>query len=155
MFQISPEMTQVGIATYSLDVGLEFPLGKFKDKDSLVNAIRNIVHMPGYATNTALGIEYMRYNMFTPEQGARDNVVRVGIVMTDGKSTSILRTLYQANRARRIAHINLFAIGIGDGVNKRELQGIAGNKNYAFTVDNYSALDSMKELLAIETCKGK
>lgn len=153
MFQISPQMTQVGIATYSSDVALEFPLGKFKNKDSLVSAIRNIVHMPGYATNTALGIEYMRYQMFTPEQGARDDVVRVGIVMTDGKSTNILRTLYEANRARRIAHINLFAIGIGDGVNKRELRGIAGNRNYAFTVDNYSALDSMKELLAIETCK--
>lgn len=153
MFQISPEMTQVGIATYSGDAYLEFPLGRYKDKDSLIRAIRNIEHMPGYATNTAIGIEYMRYQMFTAKQGARDNVVRVGIVMTDGKSTSILRTLYQANRARRVAHINLFAIGIGDGVNKRELQGIAGNKNYAFTVDNYSALDSMKELLAIETCR--
>ncbi|GAB1598663.1 collagen alpha-1(XII) chain-like, partial [Argonauta hians] len=153
MFQINPEMTQVGVLTYSHKVNLEFPLNRHKTKYSLVHAIRRIVHVPGFATNTASGIKYMRNHMFTEKQGARDNVVRVAIVMTDGKSSNILYTLWQAKRARRSSHINIFSIGIGDGVNKRELQGIAGRKNHSFTVDNYAALESIREILAIETCR--
>ncbi|XP_029648870.1 collagen alpha-1(XII) chain [Octopus sinensis] len=153
MFQISPDMTQVGVLTYSHDVNLEFPLNRHKTKQGLVRAIQRIPHRPGFATNTALGIKYMRNNMFTKKQGARENVVRVAIVMTDGKSSNILLTLWQASRARRSAHINIFSIGIGDGIHKRELQGIAGNRHHAFTVDNYAALGSIREILAIETCR--
>ena len=52
--------------------------------------------------------------------------------------------------------IFLFAIGIGGNTNERELRGIATDEeNFMFKVDGYSALDGIKNLLAIRTCRGK
>ena len=51
--------------------------------------------------------------------------------------------------------IFLFAIGIGGNTNERELRGIATDaENFMFKVDGYSALDALKNVLAIRTCRG-
>lgn len=50
----------------------------------------------------------------------------------------------------------MFAVGIGKNVNRRELRGIASSPadEYMFTVDDYEALDAIKNMLAVRTCKG-
>ena len=47
---------------------------------------------------------------FRKNSGSRDGVIKIGIVITDGRSTNQLMTRLQAQYARSVG-INLFAIG--------------------------------------------
>ena len=80
----------------------------------------------------------------------------MAVVITDGKSRNMLRTLIEASRAKRNS-VHLFAIGVGHAVNYRELSRMASHppSEYFFQVAGYSALDSLKKILAIKTCQGE
>ena len=80
---------------------------------------------------------------------------KVVVVITDGKSRNMLRTLIEASRAKRNG-VHLFAIGVGHAVNYRELSRMASqpSSEYFFQVAGYSALGSLKKILAVKTCQG-
>lgn len=61
----------------------------------------------------------------------------------------------ESRRAHK-AGIYLFAIGIGQFVDTLELNDIASNPDgdFVFQVDDYTALTSIKDLLAIKACQG-
>lgn len=64
--------------------------------------------------------------------------------------------MFESFRAK-MKKITMFAIGIGNHVNRRELAGIASrpSEEFTFQVEGYSALDAIKKSLAIKTCRGK
>lgn len=156
LFDINANTVRVGVATYSDVVHLQMGLDDYHNKSQLLLAIDKIQHNPGDATNTGHAIKYMMKHMFKKREGGRPHVVRVGIVITDGQSGRLLDTIYQASKARRIGHINMFAIGIGSATNYRELRGIASKpeSKHLFNVNTYSNLDAIKEVLAKKTCEG-
>jgi len=51
------------------------------------------------------------------------------------------------------ANIQTFAIGVGPYVNKAELQAIASSPDLVFEVDDYGALDGLKQILAWKACQ--
>ena len=53
--------------------------------------------------------------------------------------------------------VSLSLSGIGDQVDKTELQAIASKpaSNYVFMIDNFDALTKIKEELAIKACEGR
>ena len=55
----------------------------------------------GGGTNTADGIKYLRENVFSQTGGARSNVPRIAVVITDGRSANPTQTTTQANLARQ------------------------------------------------------
>ena len=73
--------------------------------------------------------------------------------MVDGDSSEPKKTASEALLAKE-AGITLFAIGVGRQVNFPQLRDIASSPEYAFRVNNYEALESIKEKLAIKTCEG-
>ena len=86
----------------------------------------------------------------------RPGVVKVAVVITDGKSDDRQLTTRHA-RLLRAAGVHVFAVGVGGQYVLDELHAIASapSDDYVFTVDNYSALDRIKDLLAMKTCQGK
>lgn len=94
--------------------------------------------------------------MFIPRYGARRNSVHVAVIITDGKSQDRSKTIHAAKQAKN-AGIHMFAIGVGDLVEYRELEKIASRppEEYVFEVDDFMSLDSMKHILATTTCRGK
>ncbi|WAR02588.1 COLA1-like protein [Mya arenaria] len=155
MFKIASNVTRVGITTFSSQVHREFYLNSYFSKDSMRSRVSSIRQTHGYHTNTGLAIWHMRHRMFSPRRGSRPDVAKIGIVLTDGQSSSIGKTLMEAKRTKR-KKITMFAIGIGSNINERELQGIASSPSseYVFKVDGYSALDAIKNSLAVRTCRG-
>ena len=107
------------------------------------------------STNTGKAIEMMTKEFFSPKR-TRDNVVKIGIVITDGKSDSAEDTAAKAEEARE-AGITMFSIGVGHAIDETELAAIANKplKEYMFTVDNYNALNTIKEMLSIKACEGE
>lgn len=154
-FKIGPKNTQVGIVTFGEYHTLRFHLNKYPDTKQLQKAIRQIRFNPGRSTNTGDAINYMAKEMFTASNGARDDVPRVAVVITDGESTDSVKTAKAARAARELG-IHLFAIGVGKRFDRQELESIANEpaKEYVFTVDNYSALQKILKVFAVKTCQG-
>lgn len=48
----------------------------------------------------------------------------------------------------------VIAIGIGDSVNPYEINGIASDRNHAFTVGSFDILHTIQEELKEESCGG-
>ena len=55
----------------------------------------------GGGTNTADGIKYVREQVYTQTGGARNNVPRITVVITDGQSSSPTQTAAEADKARQ------------------------------------------------------
>ncbi|XP_060066993.1 cartilage matrix protein-like [Ylistrum balloti] len=153
MFQIGQNRTRISLATYSTNVHVEFHLNENYERQSLRQALSGVRQRRGFITNTKLAIWTMRKKMFSEHNGARPGVVKVAVVLTDGQSNSVIRTVWEAMKARREG-IHMFAIGIGAYINRRELRGIASKpvNDYMFEVSNFGALESIKNILAIKTC---
>ena len=155
IFDVSPDMTRVGALSFSNWAFVDFHMDTYQSKAEVQEAIGRIHQIRG-DTNTAAALAYMRDVAFTEAHGARNGVPRIAVVLTDGKSNKPWMTARMALRAR-LAGIHVFAIGIGNEVDVHELEAIASTPSakYVFTVGSFSALRSIRELLAIETCKGQ
>lgn len=154
MFEIADNVTRVGVTTFSSHVHGEIYLDDYFDKDDLTTAVSRIRQRHGFSTNTGLALWHMRRRMFAEKRGGRKNVAKVAIVLTDGQSQNMGRTVYEAIKAKQ-KKISVFAIGIGSRINERELNGIASRptSEFMFKVDGYSALDAIKSTLAVRTCR--
>lgn len=152
-FDISPTTTRIGAVTFGSRLHREFHIGDFETEAEVKKAVGKIRHLRGVGTNTAKALQHLRTHYFTQER-VRPGVVRMGIVITDGRSDFPSDTAIQARNARK-AGIHLFAIGVGRYAEFRELAAIASQptSTHVFKVNNYDALGSIRELLAIEACK--
>uniref|UniRef100_A0A0B7B2V6 VWFA domain-containing protein n=1 Tax=Arion vulgaris TaxID=1028688 RepID=A0A0B7B2V6_9EUPU len=154
MFEIGETATQVGLATFNDDVQLQFYLNEYRDKNRLIKAIGLVQQTHGASTATDLALKFLRIRLFHSRYGARPGVPHIAIVITDGQSDNTLKTLIEATKVKR-NNINIFTIGVGRAANRREIERMASSPSneYAFVVDNFSFLSSIKEKLAIRTCK--
>lgn len=105
-------------------------------------------------TETGKAIQFAREEMFKKSNGARPNVPHIIMVITDGMSQNQANTALQASIARS-QNIAMFAIGVGNGAEAKELNIIAStpNSEYVFTIDRYSHLESIRDVLAEKACR--
>ena len=155
LFNISPHDIRIGAVSFSHWAFLDFNLNQYHTKEDVKEAILDIDQIGG-DTNLASAIAFMRDDMFHEENGARADVPHVAIVMTDGKSNDKLKTAYESGVTRAFG-IHVFAVGVGPNVQNETLRNIASRPwdHYVFTVDDYSALQKLRRLLAKKTCHGK
>lgn len=94
--------------------------------------------------------------MFEQENGGRDFAGKVIILITDGYSHNLTKTLWEASMAHSDG-IEVFAIGVGLGKDDRELRGIGSTPKdkHVFRVDNYNALPNIQEALEHMYCDRK
>ncbi|XP_053381097.1 uncharacterized protein LOC128549055 [Mercenaria mercenaria] len=151
-FIISPVMTQVGVVTYSSHAHVEFDLNDHRSKVDVQNAIDNITRRFG-STATDEGIDKALYNVFSPSYGARPDVVKVLVVITDGESDDYLNTKNAADRVHANAIVT-FSIGVGNNVVKKELDTIATDPDctHAYTVSSFQEIKYMKEKIQKAIC---
>ncbi|CAG5121081.1 unnamed protein product, partial [Candidula unifasciata] len=154
MFKIGHNETQVGLATFNDEVQLQFYLNEYTDKDKLLRAIRMVQQTHGPSTATDKAVRFLRTRFFHARHGARSSVPHIAIIITDGQSDNLMKTLIEATKAKR-ENIIIFTVGVGNAVNSLELERMASSPSheYAFIVDSFSFLNSIKEKLAIRTCQ--
>ena len=82
----------------------------------------------------------LRDSFFTRQNGDRDNIPNVAIVITDGKSNiRDSETLGVANKTKE-AGIRIIAVGVTDAIDVRELRGIASVPSQVITVADFDRL---------------
>ncbi|XP_062601604.1 cartilage matrix protein-like [Saccostrea cucullata] len=152
LFDIGQNKTRVGMVSFSTQVIPEFKLGEFNDKKDIKEKIQSVWYQGG-GTNTGKALNYVRTQSF-PVNGGRPDVPHIVIILTDGMSQDFRYTVQEAAAAHNQG-ITVFVIGIGDQVDEKELKAIASKPtdNFMFEIDNFDALKTIKDTLAIRTCK--
>ncbi|XP_052786251.1 cartilage matrix protein-like [Mya arenaria] len=73
--------------------------------------------------------------------------------MTDGKSNVPVETVKEAASIHSHLNAKIFAIGIGSGVDKAELQTIATDSHHVFEVSSFDALNTLQAELKRTACR--
>ncbi|XP_068927947.1 matrilin-4 [Petaurus breviceps papuanus] len=149
---VSPEGTRVGLVQYSSRVRTEFPLGRYGTADEVKQAVLAVEYMEK-GTMTGLALRHLVEHSFSEAQGARprvQNVPRVGLVFTDGRSQDDISVW--ATRAKEEGII-MFAVGVGKAV-EEELREIASDppeQHVSYSPD-FSTMTHMLENLKVNIC---
>ncbi|XP_046585152.1 uncharacterized protein LOC124292144 [Haliotis rubra] len=145
---IGKDKVQVGLVQYSSHPADGFPLNMYTDRMDLLKAVDTLRYMGG-GTNTADALKYMREQAFSSVSGARTDVPRIGIIITNGHSSNPTATTTEADKARS-SDIGLIGVGVGSGVDLNELYNIADNPHTTntFTIsDNDQMQNSIPQIL--------
>lgn len=148
-FQISSYNVRMALVTFSTSIHDKFQFGSYNSANSLQQRIETIPYDSG-GTNTHLALEYARETSFSY---ARSGISKIAVVITDGKSNSKSKTLDEAVKLRNSGVI-IFSVGVGSGVDRSELEGMASKSTYVFDVVTFNALDSIREKLTKTACEG-
>lgn len=167
MFEISPAKTQAAAVSFSNVTNPEFLFNSFSSKADVLEAIKDIKYTKGSATRTYKALEYMNEEIFNSENGARNDAVKIAIVMTDGETNpgghdndlpleDAIKWTQDEAKVAKDNGVNVFAIGIGSRINEKEIMGIASEPKaeFAIKVKTYEEFktDKLKELVAYRAC---
>ncbi|XP_071323618.1 collagen alpha-1(XII) chain isoform X2 [Trachinotus anak] len=148
-FDIGPNKVQISLVQYSRDPHTEFYLNTHHDLAAVVKAVRTFPYRGG-STNTGRAMTYVREKIFQASRGARDNVPRVTILITDGKSSDAFQD--PATKLRN-ADVEIFAVGVKDAV-RSELEAIANTpaETHVYTVEDFDAFQRISKELTQSIC---
>uniref|UniRef100_A0A8C1H3K0 Collagen alpha-1(XII) chain n=1 Tax=Cyprinus carpio carpio TaxID=630221 RepID=A0A8C1H3K0_CYPCA len=148
-FDIGPDKVQISLVQYSRDPHTEFYLNTHHDLSAVVKAVRTFPYRGG-STNTGKAMTYVRERIFVPTRGARANVPRVTILITDGKSSDAFKD--PANKLRN-SDVEIFAVGVKDAV-RSELEAIANPpvETHVYTVEDFDAFQRISNELTQSIC---
>uniref|UniRef100_UPI0037E7DC2E collagen alpha-1(XII) chain-like n=1 Tax=Semicossyphus pulcher TaxID=241346 RepID=UPI0037E7DC2E len=143
-FDIDPSKVQISLIQYSRDPHTEFYLNTHHDLNALVKAVRTFPQRGG-DTNTGRALAYVREEIFQVVRGARPNVPRVLILITDGESSDHFQD--PATKLRN-SGVEIFAVGVKNAV-RTELEAIANTpaETHVYTMEDFDALKRISKEL--------
>ncbi|XP_046340047.2 uncharacterized protein LOC124121112 [Haliotis rufescens] len=146
-----PDATRFAAIVYGTQSDVSFYFDTYTKKSDIVTAISSIKKDDG-GTHTYDAIDLATDRVFTTYHGARPGVPKVAILLTDGASSNLNRTVQAAERAKRQG-ITFFTVGIGS-INRQELQAVATEPNctHVFVLDNFSEIDSLLNEMRKGSC---
>ncbi|VDI35984.1 Hypothetical predicted protein [Mytilus galloprovincialis] len=168
MLNIGPgtRQSRVAAVSFSSNVVFEFGFTDDQNKVDVLNAVDKINYVSGSSTRTYAGLEYVHKTVFATGNGERPGIANVVVVLTDGNTnpghapiTGLEGKQFTQTEASAIRSLPayVFAIGIGSGVDKTEINGIASTPSDTFSVlvDSYDVLDTsvIKNTVLTRVCE--
>lgn len=164
-FEIAPDRTRVGWINFDEQASVIFNLNTYQNKETLHIAIRAVPYNGG-GTNIGAGLQALHDYGFVESAGARNtfDIPEVAIVVTDGES-SLVDIEAAAELLRNNRNINVFAVGVGDGVSIPQLNAVVSagiadkltQLSHVHHLDTFSeqGFDALQETIRARTCFGK
>ncbi|XP_056282175.1 collagen alpha-1(XII) chain isoform X2 [Pseudoliparis swirei] len=148
-FDIGPNKVQISLVQYSRDPHTEFALNTHHHINAVVKAVRTFPYRGG-STNTGRAMNYVKEKIFVSSRGARQNVPRVMVLITDGKSSD---SFQDASVGLRSIDAEIFAVGVKDAV-RSELEAIANQPSdtHVFEVEDFDAFQRISKELTQSIC---
>lgn len=150
-FEVGANKAQFAAVTFSTGVHKDFYLNEHSTQASVLDAINKIQYTDG-ETYTDLGLNFVRNNVLQANHGARPNVAKYVIVLTDGRSNDNSKTVQAAMALHNVPNVTVIAIGIGNAIDMNELHIIATDRNHTFVVNNFDLLHTLEVELVDKTC---
>ncbi|XP_053376973.1 uncharacterized protein LOC123528762 [Mercenaria mercenaria] len=152
---VAPNKVQVGVVKYGSYPSVEFSLGQHVTRPTVMKAVEGMTYLGG-GTNDADAIRYTGQQVFNQNSGARGDVPRIAVLITDGGSADPAAAIAAAQKTRT-ENIGTIVVGVGNNINKAELSRIADSPSTEnmLTVRSYDNLDSITNKLIEQMCKVK
>ncbi|KAI0209761.1 hypothetical protein LSAT2_005535 [Lamellibrachia satsuma] len=145
--EMSPVQVQVGVTPRMCFLNKAVQLN---DNDNAEGFLTSLDDRQLSSSRTNIHLKYMREEGFTSKNGARRNSVKFGVLIVDNKSADRAKTLKQAYVAK--GDVRLVVIGVGDHVDRSELQQIASNASYVHYVGSYKELPQLADTVIESMC---
>ncbi|XP_048187741.1 integrin alpha-M-like [Perognathus longimembris pacificus] len=152
MNQFTNSKTLFSLMQYSENFWTHFTFSDFKNNPNPRSLIAPIRQLNG-RTHTATAILKVVTELFQSSHGARENAVKILVVITDGEKygdpLGYEEVIPQADKAGVIRYV----IGVGDAFrsekNREELNTIASkpSRDHVFRVNNFDALKTIQDQL--------
>jgi collagen type VI alpha len=141
---------RVGLLRFSDKVTNSFHLNQYNNKNAVQAAIQGLKYDAG-GTRTHEALSFMRTNSFLPSNGARNNVPRIAIVVTDGQSAFPAATKIEADKLKKLG-VTVFSIGVGPQISMQELRDMASGADKVLTVKDFKALSNIQASISKFPC---
>lgn len=154
-FKMGPDQSQIAVISYSDDAQIDVKFGEYSNVNDFNAAVDSVKHQRR-RTRIDLALDLAVSGLFTPEGGARPNVAKVMIILTDGKQTNMSgsKSLDVAVRPLQKINVTIFAVGVGNAIDINELLHLVGdNEENLFRARNFNELARDSLRLASRTCK--
>ena len=150
-FTIGVDKTRVSFVDFSTSVDIRFYLNTYNSAADIINTITKAPKSSG-STNTGGAIKAVVENVLVPEKGRRNGTAScLTMVLTDGQSNGDISLAPQAPRLKSICSV--MAIGIGSGIYQSELELIASQVSFVYSVSDFQLLidgiQSMKKSVCL------
>ncbi|XP_008060254.1 integrin alpha-M [Carlito syrichta] len=152
MEQLKKSKTLFSLMQYSEEFRTHFTFKVFQDNPNPRSLVRPIRQLNG-RTHTATGIRKVVRELFSTRMGARENALKILIVITDGEKfgdpLNYEDVIPEADREGVIRYV----IGVGDAFysakSREELNTIASKpaRDHVFQVNNFEALKTIQDQL--------
>ena len=142
MLDVQPDKVRVSVFAFSHHTEEHITFNSYSDKSDLLAKIMQTRYI-GWSTNTARAIDDLRNYQLIHRRWKLAACKYVGVVITDGKSRAPDETREAAYKAKNIAGIDMWAVGVGSSVDAKELDNIATKKFWALNSTSYTNLQYM------------
>ncbi|XP_004692247.2 PREDICTED: collagen alpha-6(VI) chain [Condylura cristata] len=144
--QIGANRVQIGVVQFSDINKEEFQLNRFVSQSTISDAIE-AMELIGQTTMTGSALTFVS-QYFSPAKGARPNVKKFLILITDGEAHDIVKDPAEALRQEGII---IYSVGVF-GSNFTQLQEISGRQEMVFYVENFDILQHIEDDLVFGIC---
>lgn len=155
-FGVNQKSSRVGVISFSYFAKLSIKLDEHDSLYSFNKAVDDIPNM-GSTTRIDRALRLAQNELFNEKNGARFQVNKILIMLTDGSQTQDARSEDPSIIAQEIRDlgIKILTIGIGPGTNILELSRIAGSRQNTYTTDSFDNLLDENFLQSVSTagCK--
>ena len=148
---IGENAVRVSVVQYAGQARTEFFLDQYFDLQAAQDAVQAIQYMGGW-TRTGDAIDFATNVHFDVRNGARANVTKIAVVITDGISQDDVN---RPARRMRQAGIVTIAVGVGTNLDSDQLLAIAGDQDTLLSLDDFDRLQDLTSTLPTMLCDGK
>ena len=139
-FPIGSDAVRVGLIKFSKTANAEFYL---TDHMNLVDLTVRIEQIPfiGQGKNIAAGLYAANAHVFNASRGARPNVPRIAIIITNGRTTENVKVTQHAVNSLKERNVRIIAVGVTDDVDVDMLMSISSNSKALTSLDSNQLLN--------------
>lgn len=155
-----PHGTRVALIRYNDVPTIIFRFNTYVNKQDVLDAIGSVPYEPGL-TGTDLALLEAHASLFrSSDHGVRPKelgVPRVLVLLTDGKASKGTASVVQPSELLREDGVNIFVIGIGQQLNKNELDIIASDPDdhHVVSSKSFAGVNSLVRNIQEGSCYGE
>lgn len=156
-YNITNDIVRGSVITFSSNSEVSIKFSDYNTTKSFNTAV-DAIPLMGFQTRIDKALQQAKSEMFSSQNGARHDVSKILILLTDGTQTgqNSIDPAIPAEELRK-AGVYLVVIGIGDEINLEELKNMAGDTGKYYTAASFDELISYAFIRNVTTssCPGK
>jgi len=156
-FDVSSSAAKVSLVLFANKVHPVFCFNDHTTQESLQKAVASLECPECEKGDTVTGhaLKWGREKSFTETCGARSNVNKFVIILTDGKSTENKRYLNRQITKMKRTGAYIFGIGVGKKIKTSEVEHLTSHSEMAFTIKSFNEVPVIMEATSTKVCEIK